>query len=126
MKLLLYHEAISSNLCGFLALLSFIIVILLSSTINMYKPYTTFAQQQSLSLTNGTFSILNEKGSDLIYNKGNYTEAIKYFDRVLEIEFLRMLMLHSTKALLLTIWENIKKLSHLLRKPLCFQIRRYL
>ena len=33
-----------------------------------------------------SYSILIEKGIDLVYNQGNYTEAIKYFDKVLSLD----------------------------------------
>ena len=54
-----------------------------------YSPYNVAAQQQqhynSKTLKNA-FSELIDKGTDLIYNQGNYTGAIVYFDKILSVD----------------------------------------
>lgn len=70
--------------------ISLLIIIIGSFSIVSISPYNVSAQlqkQQSLQIAkHSSYSILIEKGIDLVYNQGNYTEAIKYFDSVLSVD----------------------------------------
>jgi len=56
----------------------------------IYSPSNAAAQQQqqhqNLKTMKNAFSVLINKGIDLIYNQGNYTGAIGYFDKILSID----------------------------------------
>ena len=60
----------------------FILILLSPIAININVSTSVSAQQQ---IAKENSSILIEKGIDLIYNQGNYTEAIKYLDKVLAL-----------------------------------------
>jgi tetratricopeptide (TPR) repeat protein len=63
---------------------------IIQSSFSVIDYSTAFAElqqpQSPQTVKQGPYSTLIEKGIDLIYNQGNYTEAIKYFDKVLSIE----------------------------------------
>jgi tetratricopeptide (TPR) repeat protein len=66
----------------------FLVILMLLGCI--YSPSNAAAQQQqqhqNLKTMKNAFSVLINKGIDLIYNQGNYTEAIKYFDKILSVD----------------------------------------
>ena len=89
MKLSLWDRRFPYNFNTYVALYFLLFIIFSSSIVSFYNPSSVLAQEQQaqpLQSAKDTFSILNEKGSDLLYNQGNYTEAIKYFDKVLAID----------------------------------------
>jgi tetratricopeptide (TPR) repeat protein len=70
--------------------IAFSLLVIILASFSVVSPYNVLAQlqkQQSLQAAkHSSYSTLIEKGIDFIYNQGNYTEAIKYFDRVLSID----------------------------------------
>jgi tetratricopeptide (TPR) repeat protein len=67
---------------------SILIIVLASFSIINFNAFNVLAQIQKEPLQAAKYpsSILIEKGIELVYNQGNYSGAIKYFDSVLSVD----------------------------------------
>ena len=78
------------NFSNYKLLITFSLLFIILASFSVVSSYYVFAelqkQQSSQTVKQSSYPTLIEKGIDLIYNQGNYTEAIKYFDKVLSME----------------------------------------